>query len=143
MNVSILGLNIKEIRTRQKISGSELAKRAGVGSATISQIENGTRQTLKGTTINKIADALHVSVNELLRDGDSVQIDTDDACDILSVLCSSGCAKLDGQLLDEGECILLENAIMLAINGLRMRRIELQHKLINRISSKKALKVIK
>lgn len=142
-NISVIGLNIKKIRTRQGISKYQLSKLAGVGSATISQIESGARQTLKGDTINKIADALHVSVNDLLREGDKLHLESDNACEILSMMCNSGFIKLDGVLLDRQECILLETAIGLSINGIRMRRHEIQRHELEKEYVKSQLKVIK
>ena len=51
--ISELGLNIRKIREIRKISAYELAKRANIGSSTISQIETGKRKTLKGDTCQR------------------------------------------------------------------------------------------
>lgn len=66
VNISILGLNIKRIREEKGISAYKLAKEAEVGASTISQIESGKRQSLNTSTIEKIANVLEVSTDELL-----------------------------------------------------------------------------
>lgn len=142
-DISVLGKNIKVIRLKQGLSANKLAKKAGVGVATISQIETGSRQMLKGDTINKIATALNVRIEELLRnDEGSIQFESNDVCDILSIMCS-GYVELDGQELDGEECLLLKNAIQLCLNGVRMRRISIARSKIKFESVKENLKVIK
>ncbi|ASN68322.1 putative helix-turn-helix domain protein [uncultured Caudovirales phage] len=64
--ISTLGLNIKRIREKKGISAYRLAKDACVGSATLSQIETGKRQSLNTNTIEKIATVLSVTTDELL-----------------------------------------------------------------------------
>jgi transcriptional regulator with XRE-family HTH domain len=61
-----LGLNLKKIRTKKKISQGDIAKELGVSRGFISTIENGkTNPTL--ATITKLAKAVGVSVNDLLK----------------------------------------------------------------------------
>ncbi len=61
-----LGLNLKKIRTKKGISQGDIAKELGVSRGFISTIENGkTNPTL--STIAKLAKALGVSTNELLK----------------------------------------------------------------------------
>ncbi len=61
-----LGLNLKKIRTKKSISQGDIAKELGVSRGFISTIENGkTNPTL--STITKLAKALNVSTNELLK----------------------------------------------------------------------------
>jgi transcriptional regulator with XRE-family HTH domain len=61
-----LGLNLKKIRTKKGISQGDIAKELGVSRGFISTIENGkTNPTL--ATIAKLAKAVGVSVNELLK----------------------------------------------------------------------------
>ena len=61
-----LGLNIKKIRTKKAISQGDIARELGVSRGFVSTIENGkTNPTL--STISKLAKALNVSTNELLK----------------------------------------------------------------------------
>jgi len=61
-----LGLNLKRIRTKKAISQGDIARELGVSRGFVSTIENGkTNPTL--STIAKIAKALRVSVDELLK----------------------------------------------------------------------------
>ena len=61
-----LGQNLKRIRTKKEISQGDIARELGVSRGFVSTIENGkTNPTL--STITKIAKALNVSTNELLK----------------------------------------------------------------------------
>jgi len=61
-----LGLNLKKIRTKKAISQGDIARELEVSRGFVSTIENGkTNPTL--STIAKIAKALGVSTNELLK----------------------------------------------------------------------------
>ena len=61
-----LGLNLKRIRTKKAISQGDIARELGVSRGFVSTIENGkTNPTL--STIAKLAKALNVSTNELLK----------------------------------------------------------------------------
>lgn len=61
-----LGKNLFRIRTDKKISQGDIARSLGVSRGFVSNIENGkTNPTL--TTITKLAKAVGVSTNELLK----------------------------------------------------------------------------
>jgi transcriptional regulator with XRE-family HTH domain len=61
-----LGLNLKKIRTKKGISQGDIARELQVSRGFVSTIENGkTNPTL--ATIAKLAKAVGVSVNELLK----------------------------------------------------------------------------
>jgi transcriptional regulator with XRE-family HTH domain len=61
-----LGLNLKRIRTKKAISQGDIARELGVSRGFVSTIENGkTNPTL--STIAKLAKALNISTNELLK----------------------------------------------------------------------------
>lgn len=61
-----LGKNLKRIRTEKDISQGDIARALDVGRSFITNIENGkTNPTL--ATISRIAKAVGVSVNELLK----------------------------------------------------------------------------
>ncbi len=61
-----LGENLKKIRIMKGITQTEIAKKLDVNRSFVSNIENGkTNPTL--STITNLADALGVTVNELLK----------------------------------------------------------------------------
>ncbi len=61
-----LGKNLKRIRTEKKMSQGDIMRALGCSRSYISNIENGkTNPTL--TTISKLAKAVDVSTNELLK----------------------------------------------------------------------------
>ena len=63
---SKLGLNLKHIRTKKKMSQGDIARALEVHRAYISGIENGKRNPTLAT-IKKLADALGVSADVLLK----------------------------------------------------------------------------
>lgn len=123
--ISKLGLNIRKIREIRKISAYELAKRANVGSSTISQIETGKRKTLKGDTLSKIAAALNVSVNDLIGNSDKINVKPKDIMELLSNIKYSDFIELDGIKLSNEEKNIIESAITMGINSIRYKRIKL------------------
>ena len=61
-----LGKNLKRIRTEKGITQGDIVRKIGVSRSFISNIENGkTNPTL--STISKLAKALRVSTDELLK----------------------------------------------------------------------------
>lgn len=123
-NVSVLGQNIKRIRQSKNISSTALAKMADIGVSTISQIETGKRQTLQGATINKIANALNVSVNDLLGENGIVNFETDEFCDIMSILINSKFLKIDGKQMSHEEKILLQTEVTMFLSAIRYQRLK-------------------
>lgn len=63
---SKLGQNLKRIRTKKKMSQGDIARALEVHRAYISGIESGKRNPTLAT-IQKLADALGVSADELLK----------------------------------------------------------------------------
>lgn len=61
-----LAENMRKIRTRKKMSQGDICRTLGVDRAYISNIESG-KQNPTLATIEKIAEALGVKVNELLQ----------------------------------------------------------------------------
>ena len=61
-----LGDNIKRIRTRKKMSQGDIARALDVDRGYISNIENGKKNPTLAT-IKKLADALGISADELLK----------------------------------------------------------------------------
>lgn len=65
--LSIIAKNIKKYREKKGISQDKLSKLAGITLHTITKIESGATPDPRIETVKKIADALGVSVDELLR----------------------------------------------------------------------------
>lgn len=63
---SKLGLNLKRIRIKKKMSQGDIARALDVHRAYVSGVENGKRNPTLAT-IQKLADALGVSADELLK----------------------------------------------------------------------------
>jgi len=63
---SKLGQNLKRIRTKKKMSQGDIARALEVHRAYISGVESGKRNPILAT-IQKLADALKVSADELLK----------------------------------------------------------------------------
>jgi transcriptional regulator with XRE-family HTH domain len=61
-----LGQNMKRIRTKKKMSQGDIARALEVDRGYISNIENGKKNSALAT-IQKLADALKVSADELLK----------------------------------------------------------------------------
>ncbi len=61
-----LGENLKKIRINKNITQTELAEKLGVDKSFVSNLENGKNNPTL-STISNIAQALEVSVNELLK----------------------------------------------------------------------------
>jgi len=65
----MLAQTIKELRKKNKISQEELAKQAGITYSTLIKIESGVNENPTIKTMKKIADALKVSLDELVGRG--------------------------------------------------------------------------
>lgn len=59
-------MTIKDIRVRRKMSQMELAKKAMITQAYLSQLENGKKANPSLKTLSRLASALSVPVQELL-----------------------------------------------------------------------------
>jgi transcriptional regulator with XRE-family HTH domain len=64
---STIGKNIKKYREKLGISQDKLSKLAGITLHTITKIESGATPDPRIETVKKIADALGVSIDELLK----------------------------------------------------------------------------
>lgn len=62
----MLSQTIKELRKKHKISQEELAKQANITYSTLIKIESGANDNPTIKTLKKIADALKVSLDELV-----------------------------------------------------------------------------
>ena len=89
MYISVLGKNIKRLREFKNMSQSDLVRKAGVGKATINEIENGKRKSLNSNTINKISIALNVPVEELFIDENKTEYSITDIREAFNLILSS------------------------------------------------------
>ena len=65
--ISIIAKNIKKYREKKGISQDKLSKLAGITLHTITKIESGATPDPRIETVKKIADALGVSIEDLMR----------------------------------------------------------------------------
>lgn len=120
--VSILGQNIKRIRINRGIKTTQLSKRANVGISTISQIESGSRQSLKSDTLNKIAEALNVSVEDLMRDRTNKKKSYD--ISFLFIEMKENEITFEGKSLTEDEIKLIELNLEVALKSIQIYRLK-------------------
>jgi transcriptional regulator with XRE-family HTH domain len=64
---SVLGMALEEYRTAKGLGLNELAKLAGVEPAQLSRLEGGHQVTARASTLRKLAVALDVEVDHLMR----------------------------------------------------------------------------
>jgi len=63
---SVIGENIKKIRQQQSLSQDTLSKKANLAFHTVAKIETGATPNPTIDTVKKIADALDVSLDNLM-----------------------------------------------------------------------------
>lgn len=122
MNISIVGQNIKTIRESKNLTAYKLAKLAHVGGATISEIESGIRQELKSETLSKIANALNVSTDDLIKANNQQEYVVEDLEDTIDFLFESDELTLKGEEITTAEKDLLKSAIQEKIDEIIMMR---------------------
>ncbi|PIX91977.1 hypothetical protein CO134_02010 [Candidatus Kuenenbacteria bacterium CG_4_9_14_3_um_filter_39_14] len=66
-NLSTLAKNIRKLREKKNISQDKLSKLAGIAHNTIIKIETGLIKNPKIETVQKIADAFGISLDELTK----------------------------------------------------------------------------
>lgn len=122
MNISIVGKNIKRIRENKGLSAYKLAKLAHVGNTTISEIESGIRQSIKSDTLDKIADALNVTSDDLLKLENNEEYIVQDMEDAFDFLLSSDELSIDEVELSDEEKQKIKNSVDIAIQSIRYQR---------------------
>lgn len=68
-----IGNNIKNFRKEKNLTQKDLALKIGVTDATINRYERGEREP-NMTTLDKISNALEISINDLIKDTDIVNL---------------------------------------------------------------------
>lgn len=120
--ISIEGQNIKKIREQKKIGITELAKKARVGIATISELESGIRKRPSGSTLKKIADALDVNMNEILGIAEETDYDIVDMEEMFKFLLDANEMEIDGIVLNNEDKNELDAMFKATIALIRQKR---------------------
>lgn len=120
--ISIEGQNIKKIREQKNIGITELAKKAKVGIATISELESGIRKRPSGATLKKIADALGVNLNEILGIAEETDYDIVDMEEMFKFLLDANEMEIDGVVLDNEDKKELDTMFKATIALIRQKR---------------------
>ena len=122
MEISIVGKNIKRLREEKNMSQADLVRKAGVGKATINEIENGKRKNLNSNTINKISNALNVSVEELFIEDGQQEYCVTDIKEALNLILSSDELTLNDKELTDTERNLIEETLTDVFNFIIKKR---------------------
>lgn len=122
MSVSVLGQNIKRIREQKNMTAATLAKKANIGSATISEIESGVRQSLQSRTIEKIALALEITTDYLFEFEIHEEYVVEDIRDAIKIVLESDEITLDGVELTYSEKLTIFNNLELSLQLIRNNR---------------------
>lgn len=121
MEISLLGKNIKEYRNRKGWSLKKLTEIAEVGYATIYDLENGKKQNINSTTLEKVANALETSTNELLGI-DVIEHTVNDIPDTIDAIFESDELEIDGIKLTSKEKDILKSIYKNGIDVIRLMR---------------------
>lgn len=119
--ISELGKNIKYYREIKGWSLNKLKTECGLGYSTLHDIENGKNQNLKSDSLEKIANSLGVTTNDLL----GVEIEEITVSDIemtVGYIFKSDELTLDEKELSKEEIIILKNIFTSGINAIRLIR---------------------
>lgn len=121
MEISLLGKNIKEYRSKKGWSLKKLTEIAEVGYATIYDLENGKKQNINSTTLEKVANALETSTNELLGI-DVIEHTVDDIPATIDAIFESDELEIDGIKLTSKEKDILKSIYINGIDIIRLMR---------------------
>lgn len=122
--MSILGENIKKERLKAGLSMEKLSKSASVGISTISEIENGKRQSLRSETIERIANALNVPVNTLFGMEDIAEGSyiISDLLDAINMILSDDEISIEGQMMTKEEKSEFKSLTEMYVNNVLSKR---------------------
>lgn len=118
---SFLGENIKKYRINLGLSIKDLSEKSGVSSSTISQIETGKRKSLRSESLEKVARALNLNVNELLSI-DEGSYEVSDLNEAIQFILSDDEVSIDDIPLSLEEKEQFKFAVQMAINTIRNNR---------------------
>ncbi|WP_294364738.1 helix-turn-helix transcriptional regulator [uncultured Clostridium sp.] len=122
--ISLLGENIKKERLKAGLSMEKLSKAANVGISTISEIENGKRQSLRSETIEKIATTLKVPVNVLfgienVEEGSYV---VSDLLDAINMILNDDEISIGGKVMTKNEKSEFISLVEMYVNSVISKR---------------------
>ncbi|WP_061342983.1 helix-turn-helix domain-containing protein [Clostridium botulinum] len=100
--ISLLGENLKRIRTEKNITATELSQLSHVGLSTISQIETGVRQSLRSQTIEKLATALGITANDLFNINEG-EYTVSDLSESIQIILSDDDISINGKKMSPTE----------------------------------------
>ena len=118
---SFLGENIKKYRLNLGLSIKELSEKSGVCSSTISQIETGKRKSLRSESLEKVARALNLNVNDLLSI-DEGSYEVSDLNEAIQFILSDDEVSIDDIPLSSIEKEQFRFAVQMAIDTIRNNR---------------------
>ena len=95
---------LREVRFTRKWSVNEAAKRAGINPSTLSLIENGKRRAVSMITLNKLAAAYQVDVNDLL-------LKREEYVDLTALVMQSDTVVIDGEEIDVSSDLAMERIL--------------------------------
>lgn len=116
------GTKYKKIRTEKGLSAYKLSKLARVGTTTISEIENGKRQSLNSTTIEKIANALNISTDRLMDVEENKEYIVTDIEQTIKLILTSDELVLDDIKLSDTEKLQIESVLNATFAMIRSQR---------------------
>lgn len=119
--MTILGENIRKYRSSLGLTTKDLSEKANVGVATISQIENGKRKSLRTESLEKIALALNVSVNDLISI-DEGSYEVSDLYEAIRIILSDDEISIDNIALTKEEKEQFLFTVQIAINTIKTNR---------------------
>lgn len=122
MGISLLGKNIKDYRTKKGLSLKKLTEKAEVGYATIYDLENGKKQNINSTTLEKVANALETSTNELLGI-DVIEHTVADISETVDAIFESDELEIDNIKLTAKEKDILKSIYKNGIDVIRLMRL--------------------
>lgn len=123
MEISLLGKNIKEQRSKKGWSLKKLTEIANVGYATIYDLENGKKQNINSTTLGKIASALEVTTNDLLG-LEVIDYTVSDFKGTIDAIFESDELEVDGIELTSKEKDILKSICKNGIDIIRLMRLK-------------------
>lgn len=121
--VTLLGQNIKRIRSEKGFTQKELSNLSKVSQSTITEIEKGTRKSLRADNLSKIAIALEVSTNELLGIEENIEYElTDLESTINIVFAEDSNLELENIKLSSTELSIIKTQLKAAIDIIKAQR---------------------
>lgn len=128
-----IGKRIKDLRKLNKLTQEELAKRANISRSYLADIEND-RYNASVDTLKAIANSLNVSLSDILEESNSEtnlnEKDKKSITNDLKILMEEfkagkdGTAYYNGQELDDSDLELIESAMKIALEQIKIRNKE-------------------